>query len=47
VGYALTPRGEKLLTSAEAVESIALGVMGDVTGSRLRIASTVRIGAPE
>jgi DNA-binding transcriptional LysR family regulator len=46
-GYALTPSGEKLLRSAEAVESIALGVMGEIAGSSLRIAGTVRIGAPD
>jgi DNA-binding transcriptional LysR family regulator len=47
LGYALTPQGEKLLASAQAVESIALGVMADIAGSSVQVAGTVRIGAPD
>lgn len=47
LGYALTPQGEKLFTSAQAVESIALEVMQEIAGSSVRIAGTVRIGAPD
>ena len=46
-GYALTPQGEKLLASAQAVESIAFGILSEIAGSSLRIAGTVRIGAPD
>ncbi|MDE1150509.1 MAG: LysR family transcriptional regulator [Azospirillaceae bacterium] len=46
-GYALTPQGEKLLASAQAMESLALGVMEDVAGSSLKVAGSVRIGAPD
>jgi DNA-binding transcriptional LysR family regulator len=47
LGYALTPQGDKLFTSAQAVESIALDVMQEIAGSSVRIAGTVRIGAPD
>ncbi|MEE3624346.1 LysR family transcriptional regulator [Nitrospirillum sp. BR 11752] len=46
-GYALTPQGEKLLASAQAMESVALGILGEVAGSSLKVAGTVRIGAPD
>jgi|SRR6516165_4178906 DNA-binding transcriptional LysR family regulator len=46
-GYTLTPQGEALLDSAQAMETTALGILGSVAGSSLRIAGTVRIGAPD
>lgn len=46
-GYALTPQGEKLLNSAQSIESIALGVLAEVPDSELQIAGSVRIGAPD
>src|ERR1700730_10918015 len=36
-GYALTPQGEKLLASAQAVESIAFGILSEIAGSSLRV----------
>jgi len=46
-GYTLTLQGEKLLAAAQTMESIALGIQGDVAGSSLKIAGSVRIGAPD
>ena len=46
-GYVLTPQGEQLLHAAQAMESVAFGVLKDVAGASLRIAGTVRIGAPD
>lgn len=46
-GYILTPQGETLLASAQAMESIALGILGNVAGSSLKVAGSVRIGAPD
>lgn len=46
-GYTLTPQGEALLNSAEAMEATALEVLANVAGSSLKIAGTVRIGAPD
>lgn len=46
-GYTLTPQGEALLDSAQAMEATALDVLANVAGSSLKIAGTVRIGAPD
>jgi DNA-binding transcriptional LysR family regulator len=46
-GYALTQQGERLLATAEAVESLTLTAQAEVGGSDLSVAGTVRIGAPE
>lgn len=46
-GYALTPQGEALLDAAQAMESSALGILANIAGSRLKIAGTVRVGAPD
>ncbi len=46
-GYVLTSHGEALLESAQTMESTALGILGSVAGASLRIAGTVRIGAPD
>jgi DNA-binding transcriptional LysR family regulator len=46
-GYTLTPQGEALLDSAQAMETTALGILANVAGSSLKIAGTVRIGAPD
>ncbi|MBV8593912.1 MAG: LysR family transcriptional regulator [Caulobacteraceae bacterium] len=46
-GYTLTAQGERLLTSAEAMESLALFAQSDVGGSEASVSGAVRIGAPE
>lgn len=46
-GYTLTPQGESLLDSAQAMETTAMGIMANVAGSSLKIAGTVRVGAPD
>lgn len=46
-GYTLTPQGERLLASAQPIESLALAAMNDIAGSAMRAAGTVRIGAPD
>jgi DNA-binding transcriptional LysR family regulator len=46
-GYALTAQGERLLAHAQEMESIALGVVGEIAGASRRIAGTVRVGAPD
>jgi DNA-binding transcriptional LysR family regulator len=46
-GYVLTPQGERLLESAQAMETVAFSILKDVAGASLRIAGTVRIGAPD
>ena len=46
-GYTLTAQGERLLESAQAMESVALTVLTEIAGGRLRVAGTVRIGAPD
>lgn len=46
-GYTLTPEGERLLTSAQAMESIALTTVTDIAGTSLQLAGTVRVGAPD
>lgn len=46
-GYALTAAGERLLFTAESVESLALAAQGEIGGADLGVAGTVRIGAPD
>jgi DNA-binding transcriptional LysR family regulator len=46
-GYALTAQGEKLLAHAQEMESVALGIVGEIAGASRRIAGTVRVGAPD
>jgi DNA-binding transcriptional LysR family regulator len=46
-GYTLTPQGERLLVTAEAIESLTLAAQAEVGGADLSVAGTVRIGAPE
>lgn len=46
-GYTLTPQGEMLLTSAQTMESTALGILGHVAGASGKIAGTIRVGAPD
>lgn len=46
-GYTLTPEGGRLLTSAQAMESIALVALTDIAGASQQVAGTVRVGAPD
>jgi len=46
-GYRLTNAGERLLYSAEAMESIALNAQKQIGGEDLSVTGAVRIGAPE
>ena len=46
-GYALTAHGERLLEAAQSMEGTALAAASEISGDRLRVAGTVRIGAPE
>ncbi|OYW57787.1 MAG: LysR family transcriptional regulator [Azorhizobium sp. 32-67-21] len=46
-GYDLTAPGERLLASAEAMETLAATAQQDIAGADLGVAGTVRIGAPD
>lgn len=46
-GYTLTPQGETLLNSAQAMETTALGILDHIAGASRKIAGTVRIGTPD
>jgi len=46
-GYTLTSAGEHLLAHAQGVESVMLRIHTELGGTSLRVAGTVRIGAPE
>jgi DNA-binding transcriptional LysR family regulator len=46
-GYSLTVHGERLMATAEGVESLALAAQGAVGGADLSVSGVVRIGAPE
>ena len=46
-GYVLTPHGERLRETAEAVERLIVAGVADISGADLRVAGTVRIGATE
>ncbi len=46
-GYTLTSHGERLLATAEAMESLSLAAQSEVGGADLKVTGAVRIGAPE
>lgn len=46
-GYGLTAAGERLMSAAEGMESLALAAQGEIGGADLGVAGTVRIGAPD
>jgi DNA-binding transcriptional LysR family regulator len=46
-GYQLTPQGERFLTAAQQVETIAIRTAREISGAQLKIAGTVRIGATD
>ena len=46
-GYALTAHGEKLMPTAEAMESLAVAAQAEVGEADLAVTGAVRIGAPE
>ncbi|WP_333592256.1 LysR family transcriptional regulator [Brevundimonas sp.] len=46
-GYALTPHGERLMPTAERVESLALTAAADLGEADQAVTGVVRIGAPE
>lgn len=46
-GVALTEQGQKLMQTAEAMESLALGGIAEAQRAELHISGAVRIGAPE
>jgi len=45
-GYTLTSPGEALLELAQTMEGVAVKILTDIAGSRLKVAGTVRVGAP-
>jgi DNA-binding transcriptional LysR family regulator len=47
IGYELTPEGERLLTTAEAIESVLLSSKATLGDADQGIVGTVRIGAPD
>jgi DNA-binding transcriptional LysR family regulator len=46
-GYALTAHGERLMPTAEAMESLALHAQAEVGEADMAVTGAVRIGAPE
>lgn len=46
-GYALTPHGERLLPTAERIESLTLAAAADLGEADQAVSGVVRIGAPE
>lgn len=46
-GYALTPHGERLMPTAERVESLTLAAAADLGEADQAVTGVVRIGAPE
>lgn len=46
-GYALTPHGERLMTAAEAMETLAMAAEAEVKAADLAVSGVVRVGAPE
>ncbi len=46
-GYQITAQGERLFELAQEMESGALAVEAELSGTSLRIAGTLRIGAPD
>jgi len=47
MGYSLTVHGERLMATAESMESLAMAAQAAVGGADLSVAGVVRIGAPE
>src|SRR5258708_3839912 len=45
--YGLTPQGEKLLRSSEAIESLLVSATNEIAGADDALSGTVRIGAPD
>jgi len=46
-GYVLTAPGERLMDTAEAMETLASSAQQDIGGADLGVSGTVRIGAPD
>lgn len=46
-GYTLTEFGQRLLATAEAIESMTLAAPGDIRGSKPPVSGSIRIGAPD
>ncbi len=46
-GYTLTEQGNKLLISAEELESVAIAAQDEISGSDYALSGAVRIGSPE
>lgn len=46
-GYTLTEQGNKLLISAEEMESVAITAQGEISDSDYALSGAVRIGSPE
>lgn len=46
-GYTLTEQGNKLLISAEKMESLAIAAQGEISGADYALSGAVRIGSPE
>jgi DNA-binding transcriptional LysR family regulator len=47
VGFLLTPEGERLMTDAEAMESLALRINARLGDQSVGLTGTVRVGTPE
>jgi len=47
VGFLLTPEGERLMTDAEAMESLALRINARLGDPSVGLTGTVRVGTPE
>jgi DNA-binding transcriptional LysR family regulator len=46
-GYSMTSHGERLLEMAQSMESTALNIISELSGTSLRVAGMLRIGAPD
>ena len=46
-GFFLTPAGESLMSTAEAIESLAMSGEATVAGQNTTLSGAVRIGAPD
>ncbi|MFG1409469.1 LysR family transcriptional regulator [Xanthobacter sp. VTT E-85241] len=46
-GYVLTSAGERLMATAEAMETLAAGAQQEIGGADLGVSGAVRIGAPD
>jgi DNA-binding transcriptional LysR family regulator len=47
VGFVLTPEGERLMTDAEAMESLAIRIRSRLDDPSVGLTGTVRVGTPE